>query len=728
MASKWDSDPNWREQRDRFNADQYKSIEKSCKSYNMSPENWHKDKISVTDVIEYDKHGFIHVKDDSELRSWMEGFKLEKGESTQFGFGADKFSVTRTAAEGRFVVDEASLRYTNLDNKQRATASRASKTRDKTKRNKYYVEKTYDPSTGNYKHKIVKRKVDKKYRGGRKRILKESAGKEVIRKGFYAGKDILGEQMHKDDGQMKGTENFAKGSVRAFQAARSGAISFRDYQLKKNTQKAERLERKSQKLGYQLEARGQYEKEIAEKVGKGELSKNKAKRELQKEIVKNKYKRQAMLKYAQQQSSVVSFLTDSAARKKAVEQFSKAAAKYLLIAGVIVLLFGSLLGGCTAVFSSLFGGGSALLYSAYTAEHKEIEQAENYFNALEMKLVKAICNYESEMIAFYMEHRGADANGVFSDNGTEYHINVSYDLEAIGHSSTTLINYLTTLYYDFEFTENDLATSYIAREIEELFFQCYGIHAPGFDASAIGEDPLYDYTWNALNSISVVNILVDRSEQVPRRNPDGSVMIDPNTGDVVYETHEWKDWNIIIGGDYTFRSLEDVIAERLGNMDSSSIDSRYDLLCTTNGLLQQADDPFEFGDWRSRIQYHYGNYYTYVTSNFDGWNPFLYSPPPGESRAEAFRNYTSVYCVHAENIYAGMNGRVTAADGNSVTIRNSNSTTLSSNSITYAGLSTTNVTVNQTVSANQVIGSCNDVLYIYFMENGEYRNPEIYVR
>lgn len=618
---------------------------------------------------------------------------LEKGESITTGLGMDRFSVTRTSNEGRVVTDESSMKLAHMKHKQQKTAQKASKVHNKTQRTVYRMEKVYDRGKGIYTFKPVAHKVDKDFESRRKSSI-GSKGKEFLKKTYQVTRKMIADELPKDDGYTEGVEKIAKGSINAF---KKGSRILKNASLASNKMMSKHLQNKADWLQHSVNARSAFEKRFAQEVGKGNISKNAAKRALQKEIIKNKYKAEAVLKYTQQRSKAVTFFTSSKARKKMLEQVARTVSKSLLIGGAVVLLFGSLLGGCTIMFGSIFSGFGGIATTSslgvYLAEPTELEQAEKYFTQLEMRLVEGLCNIRSEIYSTY----DADESGVFySEDGTEVHIIVSFNLRAVKHDPNTLLSYLTAKYDGFVFDEENL-NGQIADEIRSLFAACYGVSVP-LDNSFTFTDlsGIYNY-WPG--------------DVEPRlRDQD-----DPDT------SYLYQEVNYNVGDNYTFRSLEDVVSERLADNPEGA--GRYEILQETYGGMQRVNHFLESA-WRDRVEFYFGHNYTYTDPTYDGWSPDLTSVPDGATRQESFSNRIGISCPSAENIHAGMAGKIYDVGTNYVIIEELDNPT---NHVIYEGLSSVNVVKNQTVSAAQIVGTCDSTLYVSFTVNGEYRNPMLYL-
>jgi len=623
-------------------------------------------------------------------------FKAITKDKSESGFHLNDAgpNVGNTIKSGNTFQYEPSAKANRMEKSHQKTQKKASRAKNKTQKTVYRMERVLDEKTGKYTFKAVAHRVDKDYGAKRKGRL-ASKGKELAKKGYHISKDILKENMNEDDGQMKYAEGVANGARTGFHYGK-GVKNFVD---KQKQNEAMRLEKKAKHQGYQLEAQKNAEKEKAAK----KAAADRARREQQRESIKNKYKRQAVQQHAQQQSSLASFFSTKESRKKVLEDAKKTVSKYLLAVGAIIILFGSLLGGCSAVFQAIFGGSNMILQGAYAAPPEELEQAENYFNQFEMLLVEEMTTFYDDL-ASVLDRNDGTVDGIYHNaDGTEIHLVVNYDLEAVRHNPNVLMNYLTTRYGEFDFTENDLTTA-VPTEIRNLFTACYGV-----EISLLGVDEHMDFACSSLYPICS-NGYVDRSEQVP----DAS-------GNMV--THEWKDYIWTVGGAGDFVSLETVVSNNLSGLNATYQD-RYELLTETNGLLQVATGIME-EDWYSDVIANYGNGYGGIDYSYDGWHPFNGNT---DSWGEIFRNYTAVDCSGGRTLYAGLIGTVTSVTTDSVTIEAEGSGLISYKRITFSGLSSINVTVNQAVTDETVIGTCNNILYLYYNRDGTYYNPTFYIR
>ncbi len=659
-------------------------------------------------------------RENTKKASKFETVNLEKGESVSSGV-FDKVEVWRGNVSGEFHVSSGKTQ--KMTKSHQKAVHKAAKAQNRTQKTVYQMEKVYDKKKGRYTFQAVAHKVDKDFMSKRKKRLKNtlntaSKGKAVIQKGWNTANQIMREEVAKDDGYLKGEETVGK-AAKTFDVTKKGVKVFEAHNLKKRKKKAQRLKNKADYKGFQLEARKGFEKEFADKVKEGKIAENKAHRAIQKALIKKKYQSQAILKYAQHKSSATAFLTSSSARKKMLEAAAKAVRKYLLIGGGIVLLMAALLGGCSAVFSAIFGGSGTISTGVYLADHEELDQVENYFNKLEMLLVEAICNFEQDAIEKYAQDYGA-VNGIWTSNGNEYRLVIEYDLDAIRHNPSTLANYLTVLFDDFEINMNDLNSDQVAQEIiNSLFYSCYGVvPLAATDGGWFAEDTVNGFDYAAIRSITDSYMSGPYTYYTPTGTYD-------ENGEEILTEHQYYKCHLKVGGSHSFRSLDDVVRERIEGMDDT-IQTRYDIISETNGALQQAKYIFGEGiSIQDRVVDYYGNYLTNTNYSFDGWNPFLVRPPEGESRQQAFRDYVTLWCdSDGSTIYAGMSGTVSSVDGGTVTIK------LSSGKFIFEGLDSVNVARNQTVTADMVIGSCNDKLYVYYQEGilSTNRNPLFYIK
>ena len=611
---------------------------------------------------------------------------------------------------------------------QKAVTKAAAKGR--TQKTVYRLERVYDSSTGVYTFQTVSHRVDKDY-GKRKKSKGKKVGGFIVSKGKKAIQTAW-----RSSGQIQagngGIQDSASDAAKAgFETTKKGikaAGVLKEGNFKYNKKRVVKLQNKADFSGFQLEGRKDFEKEFANKVKEGKISQNSVRRAMQKEVIKKKYQSQAVLKYAQQKSKAA-FVTSSAARKKMIEQAKAATKKYLIIGGAVVLLLCALLGGCAIIGTSLFGGGSVASLGVYLADKEELEQAEYYFNCLEMLLAEAICDFEEGIYGYYATTKGA-VNGKWTgSDGMEYYIIVEYDPDAIRHDPSVLINYLTIMYGDFKINMGDLDADPIANEIQALFFSCYGLHVPAATDGGWGglaDDEINGFSYDDILSLCEIYTTGPQTYYTPRKDAGGHQMYDEE-GTPLMDEHQYMQYHYKIGGSHAFRSLEDVVQERVNGF-GTELQSRYELISRTNGALQQARNIMgEDIDIHERVVSYYGNCLTNTDYSYDGWRP-----PNGQSWAQASRDYVSLRCDSGGNyIYAGMDGTVSAVGSGTVTIKNANSGIFSANYITFENLNTVNVTQNQIVTPNTVIGSCNTQLYIYYkdedMLGSKYRNPLFYI-
>ncbi|MCM1551449.1 MAG: hypothetical protein NC092_02015 [Butyrivibrio sp.] len=651
----------------------------------------------------------------------FETVNLEKDEKVSSGV-FDKVEVWRGNVSGEFHVSSGKTQ--KMAKSHQKTVHKAERARNKTQKTVYHLEKVYDKSKGRYTFQTVAHKVDKDFMSKRKKRVKNtlntaSKGKAAIQKGWNTANQIMREEVAKDDGYLKGEEAVVS-AARTFNTAKKGVQAFNAHNLNKRKKKAQRLQNRADFKGFQLEGRKGFEKEFANKVKEGKIAENKAHRAVQKALIKKKYQSQAILKYAQHKSSATAFLTSSAARKKMLEAAARTVKKYLLIGGGVVILMAALLGGCVAVFSGIFGGSEAMSVGVYLADHEELDQVENYFNKLEMLLVEAICNFEQDAYAQYAQDCGA-VNGTWTADDKEYRLVIEYDLDAIRHNPTTLVNYLTVMFDNFKIDMKDLNSDQVAQEIiNPLFYSCYGVvPLPATDGGWFADDTVNGFDYAAIRSITESFTSGPYTYYTPTGTYDEG-------GREIMDEHEYYKYHLKVGGSsHAFRSLDDVVQERIEGMDDTT-QSRYGIISETNGALQQAKNILGEGiNIQERIVDYYGNYLTNTNYSYDGWSPLLVRPPEGQSRQQASRDYVSIWCDSSGSaIYAGMAGTVTDVSGGTVTIK------ISSGKFIFEGLDSVSVARNQTVSVDTVIGSCSSKLYVYYQEGifSTSRNPLFYIK
>ena len=648
---------------------------------------------------------------------------LEKDEKVSSGV-FDRVEVWRGNVSGEYHV--SSKKTQEMSGKHQKAANKATAAKGKTQKTVYRLERVYDSRTGGYTFQTVSHQVDKDFGKRRKKRGKKiggfvvSKGKKAIQTAWRSTSQIQagngGIQDSASDAARAGFETTKKG-IKAAGNLKEGIFNY-------NKKRAVKIQNKADFSGFQLEGRKEFEKEFANKVKEGKISQNSVRRAMQKEVIKKKYQSQAVLKYAQQKSKAAAFVTSSAARKKMIEQAKAATKKYLIIGGAVVLLLCALLGGCAIIATSLFGGGSVASLGVYLADKEELEEAEEYFNHLEMLLAEAICDFEENIYGYY----GTDTGRWTGPDGMEYRVIVEYDPDAIHHDPSVLINYLTIMYGKFKINMGDLSADPVAFEIQSLFSSCYGLNVPAATHNGWGrDDTINGFSYGGTGIMSICDIFTTTSTSyTPRKDADGQQMYDPDTGEALMDEHICTEYHYKIGGSHAFRSLEDVVQERVEGL-GTEMQSRYDLISRTNGALQQAVNIMGDIDIHERIIEYYGNCLANTDYSYDGWRP-----PNGQSWAQTSRDYVSLRCDSGGNdIYAGMNGTVSAVSNGTVTIKNEDSGIFSSNYIIFENLSSVNVTLNQTVTRNTMIGSCNTQLYIYYKEedmlDSKYRNPLFYI-
>lgn len=572
-------------------------------------------------------------------------------------------------------------------------------------------------------------RLERGYNKSKKKIggYVASKGKKAIQTAWRSAR-----QIQADNG---GIQDSATDAAKAgFETTKKGvkvAGSLKEGIFKYNKKRAVNLQISSGYPGFQLGGKQEFEKEFANKEKEGKISSNSVRRAMQKEVIKKKNQSQAVSKYARQKSEAASSggipLAERIRMAKATAEVNqKVWFRGWVVVFAAVLILCALLGGCAIIVISLFGGGSVASLGVYEADKEELEEAEYYFNCLEMLLAEAICDFRNDIYGHY----GTD-NGIWTgSDGMEYYVIVEYDLDAIHHDPSVLINYLTVMYGDFKINMGDLDADPIANEIRNLFFSCYGLRVPdATDGGWFKDDIINGFNYNSDGIMSICDIYTTgpSTYYTPKRDADGHQMHDPDTGEPLMDAHQYMEYHYKIGGSHAFRSLEDVVQERVDGFNSE-LQSRYGLISRTNGALQQARNIMGEGiDIHERVIDYYGNCLTNTDYSYDGWRP-----PNGQSWAQASRDYVSLRCDSGGNyIYAGMDGTVSAVGSGTVTIKNANSGIFSANYITFENLNAVNVTQNQIVTPNTMIGSCNTQLYIYYkdedMSGSKYRNPLFYI-
>ncbi|MDE6531255.1 MAG: M23 family metallopeptidase [Lachnospiraceae bacterium] len=653
---------------------------------------------------------------------------LEKDETVSSGV-FDRVEVWRGNVSGEYHV--SSKKTQDMAGKHQKAVNKAVAAKERTQKTVYRLERVYDKSTGGYTFQTVSHRVDKDY-GKHKKSKGKKVGGFVVSKGKEAIQAAWRSSSQIQAGNGDIQDSISDAAKAGFETTKKGIKAFGVLEediLKYNKKRAVKLQNRADFSGFQLEGRKEFEKEFANKVKEGKISQNSARRAMQKEVIKKKYQSQAVLKYAQQKSKAVAFLTSSSARKKMLKAVAAATKKYLIIGGAVILLLCALLGGCAIISMSLFGGGSMVSLGVYSADKEELEEAEYYFNRLEMLLAEAICDFSNNIYGYY----GTDTGRWTGSDGKEYNVIVEYDLDAIHHDPSVLINYLTVLYGDFKINMGDLNADPVANEIDSLFYSCYGLRVP--DATEGGwfqDDIINGFNYKSDENSDGITSICDfyttsRTIPTPRTDANGQFMYDQDTHELLMDERQCVEYHYKIGGSHAFRSLEDVVQERVDGFNSE-LQARYRLISETNGALQQARNIMgEDIDIHERVVDYYGNCLTNTDYSYNGWRP-----PNEQSWAQDSRNYVSLRCDSGgNNIYAGMNGTVSAVGSGTVTIKNANSGIFSANYITFENLNTVNVVQNQTVTPGTVIGSCNDLLYIYYQEeealSGKtYRNPLFY--
>ncbi len=416
------------------------------------------------------------------------------------------------------------------------------------------------------------------------------------------------------------------------------------------------------------------------------------------------------------------------AKKMAEAAAKSAAGKAVIIAGVLILIMTLFVTCGTGALTGILGGTESVAIGTYVADRGDIEAAEEYFNHYEMLLAKAIYGFEDGVYQYLADRYGA-VNGVYTTtdaDGREVEnlVKINYDLTAVKHNPNTLIAYLTVVFNDFHFpTLGYLSDNEVAKHIiDPLFVSCYNIAPIPPDQN----NNLIEFTWGDLFPITEVTV----SEVYSAERATGSVDIN---GNPVMETYYYKYINYNVTGG--FRSLDDVVAERIEAMGESA-SARYNALCGTYGGLYVASNIIGEENIRNHIREIYGNVLDVNDYFNDRWSPAEYS---GE-RTECSNNYARINCIRYEDamsvgrdIYAGAAGFVKDVTEDSVTVE-IESTVFAERYIRFFDLDEVYVTWGQEVAQDTKLGHDEDYMNLQYYETNyiggvsTYYNPFFYIK
>lgn len=664
----------------------------------------------------YDKRGF---QDDTAKQKWMDldssisadkFFKernaekgntfLERGDSVKSGF-FDKVEVGR-GERGTFHIDDA-----RVDKLSRNITKNKGKLDKAVNKTHHRMEKVYDREKGTYTFKPVTHNI-KSRRNSAKNVSK---GKKFVQKRFNDVTRI-------SEGQLGQDEN-AKQITNAAKFVESGvsrtAFKIYDNSLKSKEQKLNRkanaLTKKTNKLadkvskdGFLLEGRKNFDKAWLEKVKAGDASSNSIKRAFQKNQIKKKYQKDAIKKFKDSKKHGLRALLsrDKATRLRGFNELKKKTIKYLLILVALFLVIVILFGGCAIIFTGLMGGSEIASFS-YKATPFEINQADVFYSTMEQKLIDALVHYSDD---YFTAITGSPTTTTYTDaSGDEVQLVVSYDLGGICHDPNVLIAYLTVLYNDFEFNENDYSDAVIS-DMMSLFYDCYGV-TPKWTANW-GADTLNNFVYTDLNAM-VNDSTTSWNVQTDPTDPSSMVHYTKITRVVGNQTF------------YPFRSLEDVVADRVAALPAD-LQEYYRVLMLSKGMQQNCSGIFGPGKddvWQEReIIQGYGPTYMGLNDNFrePGWNPNN-KDTSGGYVGVAHSNYVQFEVPSAgESFYstgAGTVVEVNSGFGYEVTIQYPNSNG-GSNYLHYSGFSVLgpSISVGSTVSKGTYVGFAHDSICI----------------
>ncbi len=582
----------------------------------------------------YDKRGF---QDDTAKQKWMDldssisadkflkernaekgNTFLERGDSVKSGF-FDKVEVSR-GERGAFHIDDA-----RVDKLSRNISKNQGKLDKAVNKSHYRMEKVYDREKGTYTFKPVKHDIKSRRRSA-KNISK---GKEFVQKRFNEVTRIAEGQIGQDE-EAKQITNAAKfvenGASRTAFKIYDDALSTKEKRLNRKanalTKKTNKLRDKVSKDGFLLEGRKNFDKAWLEKVKSGDASSNSLKRAFQKNQIKKKYQKDAIKKFrnSKKHGFRALFSRDKATRLRGFNELKKKALKYLLIFGLIILLIVILFGGC-ALFLGLLGGGG-IVEMGYKSDPFEVQQADLFFSEMEMKLVKGFVNYEGEKVKSLT---GDSLDYTYNDGEDDCKLVFSYQLPGIKHDSNVLIAYLSAAYgysEGFKFNEYDYSEEMI-QDMMSIFYDMYHV-TPKWEAvpwTSGGKDKLLDFTY---------------TDFVPLEGVSSKIVTNYTDDDGI----DQRDVKLYLYlGNYTrYKTLEEVIGERLGSLTQSQQDY-YETLMLTKGLqqLHGCSGVFKPGSdmiWQEQemLQY-YGYQMTGLNGSFvnQGWNPNNRTDPCEES-------------------------------------------------------------------------------------------------
>ena len=577
---------------------------------------------------------------------------------------------TTTFTQGVKAEESEKQRYhkkiEHLEGKATKARNRVQKAKAKLpKKKEYRLERKWEEAEGKATYFLVVNSVEKPYR--QSNFLETS-----LQQVEQTERQFLHNKIAEYEKENVGVESTHK-AEQMVEHGVGNAISHAKRRKKKRHKKIEKLEQRQ----FQAETKLQYEKFLEEHP---EIKKKQLQKRIQKHRIKKEY--QKAWKQGQQ---IESFAIQVANIKKAIGQrvqkiTSNSLPLFLFLGAVtfLLLFLMTAFASCSAMVGSFV---STTMEASYLSVPKELEQVELAFTKKELDLQLEL-----------------DAIEITYPNYDEYR----YELDAIGHSSITLISFLSAMYS--EFTYQDMTSV-----LTELFQEMYVLElTPSIEVRTTIE----------LQTTTEIRTETEiHTGTRPITYPDGT------TGTEEYEYEVEVEYEVEIEEevevDYEVRVLE--VALHTTPLESIAISKmeeeqmqQYLLYQETKGLLQEFASPLEL-DWEDDVFSCYG-----------------YRKHPSTEEVQLHRGL-DIAVAEGTKVYASCTGKVTTMGydesyENYIVIEDNRGFV-----IKYAPLETVQVDVGQEVVVGDWIGTIGKLehqtesyLHLELMYGGEYYNPIFY--
>ena len=611
-----------------------------------------KKKMSISSLIESQK--------EDTSQNYKETVKNDKVE-----FSKENTTSTQ-GVEAEFQTSSYPNKIEHLERKATRARNRVQKAKAKLpKKKEYRLERKWNETEGKATYFLVVNSVEKPYKQANflETTLQQAEQTELQflhnKIAEYEKENVGIESVHK-------TEQMIEHGV-------GNAIYHAKRRKKKRYKKIAKLEQRQ----FQVETKLQYEKFLEEH---SELKKKQLQKRIQKHHIKREY--QKAWKQGQQ---VEYFAIQIANISKAIsQQVQKVTRSYLplfLFLGIVAFLLLFLMtafASCSAMVGSFV---STTMEASYLSAPKELEQVELSFTKKELDLQLEL-----------------DAIETTYPNYDEY----CYELDAIGHSSITLISFLSAMYSEFTYQD-------ITSVLTELFQEMYVLElTPSIEVRTRIE-------------VQTTTELRTKTELHTGTRP--VIYPDGTTGTEEYKYEVEVEYEVEIEEevevDYEVRVLKVALhTTPLENIVTSKMSEeqmqQYLLYQETKGLLQEFASPLEL-DWKDEIFSYYG------------YRKHLSTEEPQLHRG------LDIAVEEGTKVYASCTGRVTTIGydesyGNYIVIEDNRGFV-----IKYAPLETMQVDIGQEVVVGDWIGTIGKLeyqtesyLHLELMYGEEYYNPIFY--